>query len=317
MAVHGYTTTPSGVAGILDTTRTIMAANGDSAKPLWVTEMSWASGGPAHPFTTTEAGQAANLRSAWDAMTACAPRWNLQRVYWFSHQDKAAGTNPDYWGYHNGLTRVDGSAKPSLAAFDEYTSGAPLPNGRGATCGLPGGTTIDATAPDTSIPSGPGARTALTTPAFRFAATKSPVSYQCHVEGGAWAACPPDAGGNWRPATALAGGSHTLSVRATDANGNVDATPATYAFIVDLTPPDTYVAGTWGNVTTAVNTLTLSANEPVLRYECRVDAAAWATCTSPFTATLPAGAHTISVRATDLAGNVDPNPATPWYQVRL
>jgi hypothetical protein len=86
-------------------------------------------------------------------------------------------------------------------------------------------------------------------------------------------------------------------------------------FIVDLTPPDTYVAGTWGYVSAGTVSLTLSANEPVSGYDCKVDSGSWARCTSPFTTTLTAGNHTISVRATDLAGNADPLPASPWYTV--
>jgi hypothetical protein len=137
MAVQGYAVAPLDVAGILEETHAIMAANGDGARPLWVTEMSWATGGPEHPFVVGEDSQAANLRTSWDALIGCAPRWNLQRVYWFGWQDKPAATaDGDYWGYHNGLMRLDGSEKPALAAADEYTSGAPLPAGRGDACPL-------------------------------------------------------------------------------------------------------------------------------------------------------------------------------------
>jgi hypothetical protein len=131
----------------------------------------------------------------------------------------------------------------------------------------------------------------------------------------AWAPCPLGADGRWHPAAPLAGGSYTLEVRAVDPQGNADASPARDTFVVDTTPPDTYVAGTWGNVTARTVSLTLSANEPVQRFECRVDSGAWATCASPFTTTLPVGNHTISVRAIDVAGLADPNPAAPWYKV--
>jgi hypothetical protein len=316
MALHGYTQYPEGVAPILDTARSIMLANNDAAKPIWMTEIAWATGGPAHPFVVDEATQAARLRASWDTLLACRGRWNLERVYWFGWRDRAVPVGgTDYWGYHDGLNRLDGTAKPALADFDMYTSGAPLPNGRGDTCSLPGGNLIDSVAPDTTITSGPGVRTASTTPGFSFTASESGVHYECHFEGSAWAPCAAGIDGKWHPATPLAEGSHTFSVRAIDATGNVDATPASVTFIVDLTPPDTYVAGTWGYVSAGTVSLTLSANEPVSGYDCKVDSGSWARCTSPFTTTLTAGNHTISVRATDLAGNADPLPASPWYTV--
>jgi hypothetical protein len=314
IAVHGYAVAPADTARILDTARTIMLANGDGATPLWITEMSWATGGPPFPFLTTEAGQAANLRSAWDTQVACRGRWNLQRTYWYAYQDRALLGAADYWGFHDGLLRLDGTAKPALAAFHEFTSGATLPGGRGTTCSLPGGLTIDTTPPDTTI-SGLPARTADTAPAARFGSTEAGVRYECHLAGLPWATCAPGADGLWRPAAALAQGAYTLDVRAVDAQGNVDPTPARAAFVVDTTPPDTYVSGTWGVVAGRTVSLSLSANEPVRGYECRVDAAVWAPCTSPFTTTLPAGNHTISVRAVDQAGLADPYPAVPWYTV--
>jgi hypothetical protein len=54
-------------------------------------------------------------------------------------------------------------------------------------------------------------------------------------------------------------------------------------------------------------------------YECRLDGGAWAACTSPKTYTgLGLAQHTVNVRATDAAGNVDPSPATAtWTSIAL
>lgn len=315
IAVHGYAPNPSATAKVLDTARTIMLQNGESAKPLWVTEFAWSTSGLAgDPFVVDEATQTSYLRGAGDLMVGCAARWNLQRAYWFGWRDPTAPGN-GYWGYHVGLNRYDGSAKPALTALDEFTSGAALPNNRGASCPMPGGTTLDITIPDTKITSGPGVRTPDPRPAYAFAASESPVTYQCSMDGAAWATCTPDATGVWRPATAMTDGSHTLRVRAVDPYGNIDASPAQNTTIYDKYPADTYISGTWGNVTTHTVSLTLTASEPVTRFECRVDSGAWATCTSPFSTSLSNGAHTISVRAVDLAGWLDPDPAQAWYQV--
>ncbi|MBJ7330305.1 MAG: cellulase family glycosylhydrolase [Solirubrobacteraceae bacterium] len=315
IAIHGYAPTPGETLTTLDTARKIMVANGDSATPLWITEMGWSTGGPVHPFTVTEATQAANLRSSWTTMVGCRARWNLERVMWFGVRDITITTGmTDYWGYHKGMFRLDGTAKPSLAEADRLTSGADL-GAAGSTCSLPGGTTIDTTPPETTLASTPGARTQSFTPAFQFASNEAGVTYECRYNANGFRPCPVDANGTWTAST-LWQGAFTFDVRALDPSGNADPTPAHTSFIVDRQMPDTYVSGTWGNVAIGPVSLTLSASEPVLRYECRVDSGAWATCTSPFTTTMPAGSHTISVRATDLAGWVDTSPAVPWYQAR-
>jgi len=308
IAIHGYAPT-------LDTARAVMLQNGDGAKPVWMTEFAWSTSGLAgDPFVVDEATQAANLRAAGDLIVGCAARWNLQRAYWFGWQD-ATPSGTGYWGYHVGLNRVDGSSKPALTAFDEFTSGATLPGGRASSCALPGGTTFDLTTPNTFIPSGPGPRTSDPRPAYRFAATESPVRYECSMDWAAWEACTPDAAGVWRPANAMGDGSHTLRVHAVDPFGNVDASPASNTTIYDRYPADTYISGTRGDVYTHTVSLSFSASEPVRWYECKIDSGAWAGCDNPFTTTLANGEHWIYVRAIDLAGNVDPDPASAWYHV--
>lgn len=51
LAIHAYTALPADVAKILDLTRVIQGQNGDTARPIWITEMGWSTAGPAHPFT--------------------------------------------------------------------------------------------------------------------------------------------------------------------------------------------------------------------------------------------------------------------------
>lgn len=57
------------------------------------------------------------------------------------------------------------------------------------------------------------------------------------------------------------------------------------------------------------------ADEPAT-YECRVDGAGFEPCSSPASfGGLAAGGHSFEVRATDLAGNVDPSPAAASFAV--
>ena len=51
-------------------------------------------------------------------------------------------------------------------------------------------------------------------------------------------------------------------------------------------------------------------------FECRLDDGSWATCEESYTLTnLTEGSHTLRVRATDLSGNTDPDPATYTWTV--
>ncbi|HLM09708.1 MAG TPA: hypothetical protein VK307_08355 [Thermoleophilaceae bacterium] len=127
MAVGGYARQPRDLRRILRVTRRTMGRNGDAAKRVWITEISWATGGPSHPFVTSERGQAKRLRRAYDLLLACHRRWNLGRVYWFSHRDKRPPPGvPDYWGFHNGLMGTDGRWKPAMSTFLRYVRERPL-----------------------------------------------------------------------------------------------------------------------------------------------------------------------------------------------
>ena len=81
--------------------------------------------------------------------------------------------------------------------------------------------TVDTVAPDTTITSGPSGVTSSATPTYTFTASEAPASFQCRVDSAAFAAC-----SSPHTTTPLANGVHTFSVRAVDAAGNADATPA-------------------------------------------------------------------------------------------
>ena len=85
----------------------------------------------------------------------------------------------------------------------------------------------DTTAPNTTITSGPTGTTTDNTPTFAFTASESGSTFQCQLDAGAWAACTSP----WTT-SALTDGMHGIAVRATDAAGNTDATPATQSFTV-------------------------------------------------------------------------------------
>jgi hypothetical protein len=86
------------------------------------------------------------------------------------------------------------------------------------------------------------------------------------------------------------------------------ALPVFKSFTNDATPPTASITSgpAQGSTTSSPTpTFKFSSNEKGSTFECKVDANAFKTCTSPFkTSRLSDGGHSFSVRATDAAGNV-------------
>ncbi|MEO8092019.1 MAG: heparin lyase I family protein, partial [bacterium] len=90
----------------------------------------------------------------------------------------------------------------------------------------------DTAPPETTISSGPSGTIAVDTTGFAFSSSEVGSSFECQLDSAAYAAC-----SSPKTSSALTDGSHSLSVRATDAADNTDATPATRSFTVDTTTP--------------------------------------------------------------------------------
>jgi glucose/arabinose dehydrogenase/PKD repeat protein len=88
----------------------------------------------------------------------------------------------------------------------------------------------DTDPPETTIGSGPSGTTGTADAAFEFAADEGGSSFECRLDGGAWTAC-----GSPKSYSSLAPGPHAFDVRATDAAGNTDPTPASRSWTVE--PP--------------------------------------------------------------------------------
>ena len=146
---------------------------------------------------------------------------------------------------------------------------------------------------------------------FTFSSTEAGATFQCALDGAAFGACPASY-------TGLAQGSHTFAVRATDAAGNTDHTPASRTWTVDTTAPNTTIdTGPTGTVNSRDATFTFSSPDgdrdvPVLARRRRVRHlprelhAAW-----------PRGRTRSRSRATDAAGNTDATPATRTWTVDI
>lgn len=88
----------------------------------------------------------------------------------------------------------------------------------------------DTTPPQTTITAGPPAGTTSTSASFSFASSE-PGSFECALDAAAFAGCTSP-----KSYTGLVLGDHSFRVRARDSAGNVDATPATYAWRVVAEP---------------------------------------------------------------------------------
>lgn len=136
-------------------------------------------------------------------------------------------------------------------------------------------------------------------------------------------ASPVTASATWDTATS-GDGAHTLAATATDRAGNT--TTAIRTVTVDNTPPDTAItAGPAPVVSTRDVTLAFTGLDnltPVetLTFAWRLDGGAWSAfgpATSVTLTALSEAAHTVEVKARDLAGNEDPTPAAQTFTVQL
>jgi hypothetical protein len=174
----------------------------------------------------------------------------------------------------------------------------------------------DSTPPDTTIESGPSTTTISTSASFRFGSSEANSSFECSLDSGQWRDCAPPTSYN-----SLAPGSHTFSVRATDAAGNTDASPASRSWTVeaaaDTTPPQTSIASSPSGTTFSTTaSFGFYSSEGGSSFECQLDGGSWNSCTTPQAyASLALGTHSFSVKATDAAGNTDPTPASRSWTV--
>jgi len=227
-------------------------------------------------------------------------------------------------------TAITGSGR-ALALFEHFTDpkGTGSPNNLAppntnsrqlqfATAQFTPTLPADTTAPDTTISAGPSGNTNDNTPTFNFSGTDNVAvtSYEVQIDSGGYAtATSPHTTGT------LAAGSHTFYVRAKDAAGNTDATPASRTFFVDTAAPDTTITATptsLSNSTSANFSFTGNdgSGSGIASFQLKLDTGSFASATSPATLTgLSQGSHTVEIRATDNAGNVDATPATFTWTV--
>jgi hypothetical protein len=152
------------------------------------------------------------------------------------------------------------------------------------------------------IVSGPPAIARESTATFALTSDEALVTFLCSIDGGAAVGCP-----STFTTTSLADGGHRVSVAARDAAGNVDPTPAEQMWMIDTVAPVVAITGgplEGDRVNDTTPTFTFSVSGATTT-TCSVDGGAASACQSPFTpSALTNGSHSVSISATDAAGNV-------------
>jgi len=185
------------------------------------------------------------------------------------------------------------------------------------------GAAPDETPPETTLLTRPPNPSSSPTASFTYESNEAGSSFECKLDGGAFATCPP-AGVSY---AGLGDGPHGFQVRAIDASGNVDPSPAGYSFDVVLAggplveasgpasnptpvaPETTIFAGPKAKTRDRTPAFRFRSNQAGAAFQCKLDRKPFRGCRSPLTAPrLSYGSHSLRVRA-ELAGAVDPTPA--------
>jgi MYXO-CTERM domain-containing protein len=170
--------------------------------------------------------------------------------------------------------------------------------------------------PDTTIVTHPEDPSITAINTFTFASNKPNVTFQCSLDSAAFVACATPYN-----TPSLADGSHTIQVRAVEASGNWDTTPAIFTWQVQTNtagdPDTTIVTHPENPSATAINPFTFTSDKPNVTFQCKLDNEYFTACTTPYnTPSLADGSHTFQVRALEANWNVDTTPATFTWQVQ-
>ncbi len=119
----------------------------------------------------------------------------------------------------------------------------------------------------------------------------------------------------WTPTGPLADGTYWWEAQAQDALGLPSAWTTSWSFVIDNVAPATSITSSPAAQSNASSgNFSFNANEAVTGYQCRVDAAAFAACSSPHSyGPLADGSHAFDVKAiADLAGNAGTTTNYGW-----
>jgi probable HAF family extracellular repeat protein len=195
----------------------------------------------------------------------------------------------------------------------------------------------DTTPPETKITSQPPTQTNSKTASFSFTSDETGATFECSNDNQTWATCTSPYNYSSTP---LQDGSHNFYVRAKDAAGNVDKTPASYSWTVDATAPVAKAPAQTFPTTSTLGTSTTGNSVPVkltwpaatdntggsgiasYQLQQSLNGGAYTNVTLPSTTTTtitpsltPSATYRFRVAAKDKAGNVSAWAYGPSFKV--
>lgn len=166
--------------------------------------------------------------------------------------------------------------------------------------------------PDTTIGQKPPALTSSETQTISFSSDVDGSTFECRLGDDDFAAC-----SSPKTYTGLADGQYAFDIRAKDAVGRIDATPARATWTIDRTPPQTTITRSPSDQVHASAVFEFASSEPGT-FECAIDNGAYEECESGHALSLSGigpGSHSFHVRARDQAGNIDPSAASEAFDL--
>ena len=124
VALHPYTANYQQLTPDIEEFLSVLKANHDAGKKLWITEIGWSSEpkSAGDSFAKGPAGQVTQLKGAFKLFKAKAAKWKLQRIYWFSIDDQPGICN--FCG-GSGLFAKGFVPKKSWFAYVKFAGGTP------------------------------------------------------------------------------------------------------------------------------------------------------------------------------------------------
>ncbi len=210
-----------------------------------------------------------------------------------------------------GLWTGTSTLSPVLTASDStYTSGyagLEVNGGAGTVYNFRAGS-IDNQAPNTTITSGPNGSVLPEAVSFAFTSTESGSVFECSIDAAAYSACTSP-----KAYPTISQGAHAFKVRAVDAAGNQDDTPAERSFSVIKPPSATTAAATGVSSTQATLNALVNPNGAETTYQFEYGT------TTGYGAKVPAAAKAIGLGTSDVEVNESLIGLTPdtTYHFRI